>query len=177
MSEKPIPNLRPSLYATLYTLMVPTAREMGYALAIHGSLVNDMDLVAVPWTDRAQGDAELLQTLLKVHNLTLLGGSGVKAHGRRSWTLGWDAGLAVDLSIMPALALEAKPQTDNGGLVEALPIGTEVTGKGFAHTGKIESAPCYAVRVLNGKLYYYPCAEVAQADAKEEGQEAERGKT
>ncbi len=67
---------------------------------------------------------------------------------------------------LAAITLEAKPQPDAG----ALPIGTEVTGKGFAHTGKIESAPCYAVRVLNGKVYHYPCADIqalAQADAKE----------
>jgi hypothetical protein len=29
------------------------ARDCGYAIAVHGSLAKDIDLVAIPWTDRA----------------------------------------------------------------------------------------------------------------------------
>lgn len=29
------------------------ARDCGYAIAVHGSLAKDIDLVAIPWSDRA----------------------------------------------------------------------------------------------------------------------------
>ena len=30
-------------------MLCDVAREMGYALALHGSMNRDMDLIAVPW--------------------------------------------------------------------------------------------------------------------------------
>lgn len=39
------------------------AREYGYALAVHGSLARDIDLVAVPWTEQARDPDALLSDL------------------------------------------------------------------------------------------------------------------
>ncbi len=73
-------------------------------------------------------------------------------------------------------ALEAKPQTDNGGLVEALKM----------INSKIDTAGAERIIASNiGQLgLYFTGGEVrqfraalAQADAKEGGQEAERQKT
>lgn len=39
------------------------ARRLGYALAVHGSLVRDIDLVAVPWTNDAVGGRTLARAI------------------------------------------------------------------------------------------------------------------
>lgn len=104
MSEKAIPNLRPVIYSTLYSQMVPVARAHGYALALHGSLLTDLDVIAIPWTEEASGDAELYFAIIKECKLTSIAGNSDKPHGRRTWTLmasDWDFGCYVDLSIMP----------------------------------------------------------------------------
>lgn len=40
--------------------MQPKARELGYALAVHGSMQRDLDVLAVPWADEAIEDLDLL---------------------------------------------------------------------------------------------------------------------
>lgn len=46
-----------------YKAMLPglqkAARECGYALAVHGSMSRDLDLIAVPWVEDAKPAAEL----------------------------------------------------------------------------------------------------------------------
>src|SRR4051812_44504670 len=67
------------------------AREHGYALAVHGSLARDIDLVAVPWTEGA-GDADALLADLKGAAMGVFGrarldpadGWTQKPHGRRA---------------------------------------------------------------------------------------------
>ena len=53
-------------FACLYAALCDTARSHGYALAIHGTVTTDCDLIAVPWTDTA-ADAETLMTALMEH--------------------------------------------------------------------------------------------------------------
>lgn len=36
--------------------MQARARDFGYALALHGSMMRDLDVIAVPWTDAASTD-------------------------------------------------------------------------------------------------------------------------
>jgi hypothetical protein len=40
-------------YELLIEPLRAVARSLGYALTVHGSLVRDIDLVAVPWTSDA----------------------------------------------------------------------------------------------------------------------------
>lgn len=47
------PSSRTAAYVLLYPQLAEVARAFGYALAIHGSMNRDMDLVAIPWTERA----------------------------------------------------------------------------------------------------------------------------
>jgi len=53
------------MFACLYPGMCDVARSLGYALAIHGSVVTDLDLIAVPWTREACSDLELMQALMQ----------------------------------------------------------------------------------------------------------------
>jgi hypothetical protein len=41
-------------------------RELGYAIAVHGTLKRDIDLVAIPWTDEAVSARELCEAIFKV---------------------------------------------------------------------------------------------------------------
>jgi hypothetical protein len=93
----------PAVYAALYPLLTDVANKLGYALAIHGSLMHDMDLVAVPWVSDAASQAELVAAFLAslegsfVHEV---GKAGKKPHGRTAYTLFLDNGAYIDLSVM-----------------------------------------------------------------------------
>lgn len=54
---------RAVFYATTYPDMVETARRHGWALGLHGSLVSDMDLMAMPWTEDASDAQELIDAI------------------------------------------------------------------------------------------------------------------
>lgn len=93
------------LYAGLYMRMVPVARECGYALTLHGSMARDLDVVAIPWVETAVGEATLVAKLMAEFGFREFhekkSDQPVKPHGRSAYCLGWDAGLYVDLSVMP----------------------------------------------------------------------------
>lgn len=80
------------------------AREVGYAVGVHGTLERDLDLIAVPWVAEAVGPLELAQ-----HIAVGLGGAVIdyepqdKPAGRWSCNIhpgGWLK--IIDLSVMPA---------------------------------------------------------------------------
>lgn len=93
------------------------ARELGYALGVHGTLVRDIDLIACPWTSDAVDGRTLAEALLAVaaeHNSGLAflkpiedngyfwaGTPGYKPHGRLCWTFHLGGGPYIDLSVMP----------------------------------------------------------------------------
>lgn len=89
------------VYAQLYQYLCAEAKGSGYALAIHGSLNRDLDLVAIPWTDEAEDSESLIKSLSRAVGCGAIQGPYDKPHGRRSWAilLGGDA--YIDLSVMP----------------------------------------------------------------------------
>lgn len=58
------PPTRAPFYAAMYHGLCETARKLGYALAIHGTVTTDLDLIAVPWTDEAVPAEELRDALM-----------------------------------------------------------------------------------------------------------------
>lgn len=94
-------------------------RQLGYALAEHGSMRRDIDLVAIPWTHDAVPALVLvreLQATVRLWN----GGIAVivndiaaaptdftrrspqpKPHGRLAWSIHLGGGPYLDLSVMP----------------------------------------------------------------------------
>lgn len=77
-------------YARIYTVIRCLAWQEGYAAMMHGSFTRDLDIVAVPWTDKACEPEHLVRRVL-ASNLNLTeaapGKPGSKPHGRRVWTL------------------------------------------------------------------------------------------
>lgn len=114
----------------MYHGLCHVARENGYALAVHGSVTTDFDLVAIPWVNDC-ADGETLKDKLMAHILAcgyddLLRRDGlpeemvrqiiarkepgtenegtVKPHGRLAWNLYLYGGSKVDLSVMPRIS-------------------------------------------------------------------------
>lgn len=104
--DKPPPSYGPVYAAALYPQLARIARAHGYALAVHGSLARDFDLIAVPWvpepsSHRAVIDAILATFAIKEHPRP----PTLKEHGRVAYTLVVGFGeCAVDLSFMPSKA-------------------------------------------------------------------------
>lgn len=94
----------------------------GYAIAVHGSEMRDLDLIAVPWTDEATDAETLVEAIIRMTR----GRHGDKSathkpHGRRSWTIHLNNEHTlgnfkpvlpyIDLSVMP----RAESPASNGG--------------------------------------------------------------
>ena len=100
-------------YARVFTHARIVAWQYGYACLAHGSFTRDLDLLLVPWTDKAQSkDVDYFAPRiaeaagLKVHH----GPPSVRPHGRKTWTLtfpGFADPRWVDLSV---LLPQAAPQ-------------------------------------------------------------------
>jgi hypothetical protein len=109
-------------YLSLLDDIRKAARELGYAIAIHGSLSRDFDLIAAPWTFQARPALELVEAVRAAVNGHILpdgtpGGRWDaqqgkyvsatvknpehKPHGRLAWCIQLGAGAYLDLSIMP----------------------------------------------------------------------------
>jgi len=97
-------------FLTLYSQLAAAARTKGYALAVHGSIVRDLDLLAVPWVDEAQHPEDLLDAIIacckKWDRAGLCDKAKVtqKPHGRQAWVIHLGGGPYIDLSVMPRKA-------------------------------------------------------------------------
>jgi hypothetical protein len=94
------------------------AKASGYALAVHGSLMRDIDLIAAPWADSAVSADELAAKMIAVID-TVNGVAMIvndekagatnyvrrtpepKPHGRIGWSIHLGRGPYIDLSILP----------------------------------------------------------------------------
>lgn len=94
------------LYGVIYLNIVKAAREIGYAVAIHGSVQRDLDLLAVPWTDEAVDDETLVNAVIKACDGWVINEIPPrhpiqKPHGRKSWSIYLDQYTYIDLCVMP----------------------------------------------------------------------------
>jgi hypothetical protein len=110
--------LRPWAFAWLYDHLVAVARDKGYALALHGSMVRDLDLIACPWTEEAVSAEELIAALTEaaggfrydVHDPDQAVGTAregrdptPKPHGRLAWAIHFYGEPYIDVSVMPRI--------------------------------------------------------------------------
>lgn len=97
------PKVRPLAYVLHVPRLTETARQHGYALAVHGSLQRDLDLIACPWSEVVSEPEVLIRALCqRVGGFMLPTETAMnKPHGRKAWMIHLGAGLYIDLSIMP----------------------------------------------------------------------------
>ncbi|GAG40329.1 unnamed protein product, partial [marine sediment metagenome] len=58
-------NGRAIFYAAMWNDLRQAALNKGWALGLHGSLANDMDIMAMPWTKEAKPPLEMIIALKK----------------------------------------------------------------------------------------------------------------
>ena len=113
-------------YARIFTQARIVAWQYGYACVAHGSFTRDLDLLLVPWEERAEKiDAELVvKRIAGVAGLTVNGPPSDKPLGRKAWTLllpGFDEVRWVDVSVfVPGVdtARQRWRHTKTGGVYE-----------------------------------------------------------
>jgi hypothetical protein len=114
------------LYDRLIAPLRAVARQHGYALAVHGSLARDIDLIAVPWCPSVSAAAELVEAIRSTaeeitgHLAYIRNDPQAdprdftkrnpepKFHGRLGWSIFVTSGrrggysVYIDLSVLPA---------------------------------------------------------------------------
>lgn len=109
-------------YLSYLPALMKIAQRCGYALALHGSVTRDLDLLAAPWVPNALSPETLVMALQEAMTGTKYTrkhwreSNGAKPHGRKAYII-WIARLAddfegkslghkqgaamIDLSVMP----------------------------------------------------------------------------
>lgn len=111
------PTLAP-VYVAIWARMSEAARACGYALAVHGSLSRDLDVVAIPWTEEAVSAVEVVRAMAaavarRAGPDLVIGGPSSAPHGRLGWSIPFPAedGFTtvgyVDVSVMPRTGASA----------------------------------------------------------------------
>lgn len=92
------------------------ARNEGYAIAVHGTLARDIDLVAIPWVEHARPPELLIKSIRGILS-GVFGACYVSAEpiekpqGRKAWTFRSHTMEAeIDLSVMPLVAQQANDE-------------------------------------------------------------------
>lgn len=99
--DKIKPNYAAVYAAALYPDLCPIFHRHGYALAVHGSMARDFDLIAVPWADEISDHQTVFQDILSGFAIRLIGRGETKKHGRVAYTISIGHGeCALDLSFV-----------------------------------------------------------------------------
>lgn len=118
-TSTPIPAASAAFYAVIYPALRDIAKIHGYALAIHGTMTRDFDLVAIPWTEEAGEPLALILAFKEATATVTHHSSGdqffpdcqpyKKPHGRVSYVLHFtdqgSLGPYLDISVMPKSSL------------------------------------------------------------------------
>jgi hypothetical protein len=114
---------RAAAYVALYPMLQQIAKRHGYALAVHGSLHRDFDLVAIPWIEEASEPLKLIRAIKKAmravtqhentDHLIPLCDPRERPHGRIGYALHFTNqgmyGGYLDISIMSLIPKKATP--------------------------------------------------------------------
>lgn len=94
-------NLAP-VYCALYPALAEIARKHGYAMAIHGTMARDFDLICVPWVETPSKPEEVVAEITATYATTDITNPGYKHHGRLAYSVCFGFGeFFADLSFMP----------------------------------------------------------------------------
>ena len=107
------------IYACVYAQLAEVARSHGYALAAHGSLAADFDLVCIPWVPGVSDPQSVVDEITSRFAIKQVGAPERKKHGRIAYAISFEFGeCRLDLSFMPTEA--AQDQGEVQRLREAL---------------------------------------------------------
>lgn len=139
-AEQVKPNFAPA-YAALYPELARICVDNGYALAVHGSMARDFDLVAIPWTAEVSKPEKVIDEIVTRFAIKRVGDVTQKEHGRIAYMLSVGFGeCALDLSFMPT-----------GRFSKAHPLAKFAYAEG-KKAGQNESAIRTAAAALVGRM-------------------------
>jgi len=102
--------MKPANYAPLYQALglYPKLSELfrthGYALAVHGSMGRDFDLIAVPWIEEASEPDEVVKDIVSKFAFKQVLEPDIVEHGRKRYDLHMSFGECyIDLSFTPKM--------------------------------------------------------------------------
>lgn len=99
------PNYAPVYAAALYPKLCSLFQKHGYALAIHGSMARDFDIIAVPWGEKLSSPDEVIKEMTEKFVFRQIGEPETKRYGRVAYTISVGFGeCALDLSFFPGTA-------------------------------------------------------------------------
>lgn len=90
------------VYACLYPELAEITRKHGYALAAHGSMARDFDLVCIPWIDEPADPEVVVKEITSTFAIKEVGGPpSLRCHGRLIYSLSLSFGECfLDFSFM-----------------------------------------------------------------------------
>jgi hypothetical protein len=95
------PNFAP-VYACMYPDLAEVARNHGYALAAHGSMARDFDLVCIPWVESPSYPQVVVDAFCEHFAIRQVGDPEMHLHNRLVFTISVKFGECfIDLSFMP----------------------------------------------------------------------------
>lgn len=90
------------VYLGLYPPLAELARKHGYALAAHGTLGRDFDLICIPWIDKPSEPQDVVNDIEKEFSIKQVGMPTLMLHNRLCYTLSVSFGdCFLDFSFMP----------------------------------------------------------------------------
>ncbi len=97
------PSYAPLYCSAMYPQLAEVCKEHGYALAVHGSLQNDLDLIAIPWTEEAVTPRKLMNEIQNTLAIKFDKATN-KLYGRKAYEAHVGFGVCrLDFSIFPEL--------------------------------------------------------------------------
>lgn len=100
-------NYGPFYAAGMYPKLAEVFRSHGYALAVHGSVVTDFDLIAVPWVEQVSDPLVVVEDVMSkfaIGKLSAATNPPDRPHGREAYKLHLSFGdCALDVSFTPRL--------------------------------------------------------------------------
>jgi hypothetical protein len=97
------------IYCALYPQLAEITRKHGYALAVHGSMARDFDVIAVPWIPKPSLPQMVVDEITNTFDIREVAGPPTtKEHGRLVYTLSIGFGECFcDFSFMPTLTIKS----------------------------------------------------------------------
>lgn len=89
----------------MYPGLCAIFQRHGYALAVHGSLARDFDLIAVPWAESVTSVDDVINAITAEYAVRVIGEPEMRHWGRIAYTLSVGFGeCSIDLSFLQTIA-------------------------------------------------------------------------